>query len=234
MPIALVTYSDEEKLKVGFFEKLPLSEKTGSYWDNTNDHELKKIKKKIKDFYIKSQAYTCPYCRQKIHVEHNAAWDAEHIIPKDKHPQFMFEPLNLCVSCKDCNQEKSNKNVLKNKARTTLPQNSEDYLVIHPHLDDYAKHIRILNSSLFFIPLDTKGRATIEICGLLRFLYKFTDYGNIPTETKSMISRLSAELLNTSNPIEENFILTCINDISSEGKKLAQKAYVDTLCQATS
>ncbi len=130
-------------------------------WRILGDSENKnliEIKKNIKDFYIISQGYVCPYCRQKIEVDHNAVWDAEHIIPKDKFPRFLFSPLNLCVSCKDCNLEKSNKNILKNDKRKTLPTKSDDYIFIHPHLDFYENHIKIMKSSLFFIPLDSKGK----------------------------------------------------------------------------
>ncbi|WP_323993875.1 HNH endonuclease [Aeromonas hydrophila] len=229
MSIRLVTYSTEDKLKVESFNKLDKADKVGSYWDRTDDNDLQKVKKNIKDFYIKTQGHTCPYCRQTMHVNHNGMWDAEHIIPKDKHPNFMFEPLNLCVSCKDCNQEKHNKNVLKNPKRVTFPKYSKDYIFIHPHLDIYQSHIKILTSSLFFIPLDDKGKATIEICGLLRFLYKFTDYGNVPLEIKTRIGQLHQELSNAKTSIEENFILSCIGDVVEHGKKLAQEAHINKL-----
>jgi len=229
MSSLLITYNVDDKLKVDSYDGMDQDEKTGRYWDNSDDNELKKIKKNIKTHYIKIQDYTCPYCKQRVEVEHNAIWDAEHIIPKDKYPNFMFSPLNLCVSCKDCNQAKRNKNVLKNRDRKTLPTTAEDYIFIHPHLDDYSKHMKILKSSLFFIPLDSKGKETIEICGLLRFLYKFTDYGDIPLEYKSKISMLSNELLKAESGIEQNFILGCLGEVVEQGKQVAQKEYIEKL-----
>lgn len=226
----LIEYDEEDKLIVDAYDNLSEDEKCGGYWDDRNNGgELKKIKKNIKSYYIDTQNYTCPYCRQKIVVEHNAIWDAEHIIPKDKYPEFLFSPLNLCVSCKDCNLAKFKKNVLKNPTRKTLPIESGDYIFIHPHLDVYEEHIKILKSSLFFIPLDSKGKETIEICGLLRFLYKFTDYGDIPLEVKDKVAMLSDELQNAKSGIEQNFVLACLGDVVEQGKKIAQKEYIEGL-----
>ena len=79
--------------------------------------------------------------------------------------------------------------------------------------------MKIMKSSLFFIPLDSKGKETIEICGLLRFLYKFTDYGDIPLEVKEKVSMLSDELQNAKSGIEQHFILTCLGEVVEQGKK---------------
>ncbi len=68
----LVEYKGDDKLKVESYNKMDKTEKVGSYWDISNDKELEKVKKHIKNHYIKTQDYTCPYCRQKIEVEHNA------------------------------------------------------------------------------------------------------------------------------------------------------------------
>lgn len=188
-----------------------------------NDDSLKKVKKHIKEHYLNAQDYTCSYCKQRIEVGHNAIWDIEHIIPKDKYPNFIFEPMNLCVVCKDCNLEKRNKDVLTNTSRKTFPIKSEDYLIIHPHFDDYRNHMKILNSSLFFIPLDRKGKETIETCGLLRFLYKFSDYGNVPLEIKAKIGSMQQELMESNSPMMDNFILSCIGDLVEKGKELSKK-----------
>lgn len=223
----LVEYKGKIKLKVDSYNEMPQESKSGSFWDSSDDKELKEVKKFIKDHYIKVQDYTCPYCRQRIEVEHNATWDAEHIIPKDKYPNFLFSPSNLCVSCKDCNQEKWNKNVLRNQKRTTLPVNSIDYTFIHPNIDEYEKHMKVLSSSLFFIPLDSKGKETIEICGLLRFLYKFTEYGDVSIEISKQINRFSSDLMNTECAAEQHIILACIGDLVEHGKKLAKKEYLE-------
>ena len=53
----------------------------------------------------------------------------------------MFEPKNLCVSCIDCNLEKKDKKVTISKAKKKLPNNSSDYLIVHPHFDTYNDKI---------------------------------------------------------------------------------------------
>ncbi len=220
-----VIYNDENmKKKVSEYNDLGEDQQVGTYWNNQDDDELKVVKKYIKDHYIVTQDYTCPYCLQRIVVDHNVIWDAEHIIPKDSHPKFLLEPENLCVSCKDCNQEKSNKNVLVNQSRKTFPNQSGDYIFVHPHFDDYSQHIKVLNSSLFFIPKDAKGVKTIEICGLLRFAYDYTNYGNINLEIKKKIGAFQMELMGTDDPLVENFLLSTIEDIAKEGRKLATES----------
>ena len=228
----LVIYSGSIKVKVDSYNTLDEKDKTGGFWDNESDTELREVKKHIKDHYLKVQDHTCPYCQQKIEVTHGAAWDTEHILPKDKYPQHLLTPLNLCVSCKDCNLSKRNKNILKNPNRKTLPRNSDDYTIIHPHLDLYENHMKRLNSSLFFIPKDDKGKETIEVCGLLRFLYKFTDYGNISLEVKKRIGLLQNDLMNASSPLEENIILDCIADVVEHGKKISKQSYLESLSTA--
>ncbi|MFT4924408.1 MAG: 5-methylcytosine-specific restriction endonuclease McrA [Phenylobacterium sp.] len=180
---------------------------------------------KVEEFlnYIRYQDYTCCYCNQKIETKHNGAWDTEHIIPKDKYPRFLFEPKNLSVSCKDCNQEKSNQQVLKNKTRKTFPKKSEDYLIVHPHFDLYEKHIKILKSSQFYIPKSSKGRKTVETCGLLRFLYKFSEYGNVSLGLKKKMCLLQKDLIETIDPLVENVILSAIEDLAKEGRIISQK-----------
>lgn len=224
MSLKVVEYNDRQLDFVNQYMNLPKEERVGNYWNNkSNEDSLAKIKKHIKGHYIEVQDYTCVYCKQRVEIKHNAVWDAEHIIPKDKYPDFMFEPENLCISCKDCNQEKLNKNVLTNEDRKTFPKESKDYKIIHPHFDTYHKHIKILKSSLFFVPMDKKGRATIETCGLLRFLYKFTDYGNISLELKKKLGSLQMELLSTNDPIIENVILGAMGDLVEHGKEISKQ-----------
>ncbi|MUJ39724.1 HNH endonuclease [Aliivibrio fischeri] len=223
MFLKAVCYDGDIEAKVNEFNNLKHEDKKGEYWDSSDDKRLVLVKKYIKDHYIKVQDYTCPYCKQRVEVDHNAIWDLDHIIAKDKSPQFLFEPENLCVSCKDCNVAKRNKNVLLNKKRKTFTKKSDDYIFIHPHFDDYYKHMKVLKNSLFFIPKDEKGRNTIEICGLLRFLYKFSEYGDVPLEIKIKIGSFHQQLMESSSALEDNHILSCIGDLVEHGKQLSKK-----------
>ncbi|ETY06044.1 hypothetical protein D039_2466A, partial [Vibrio parahaemolyticus EKP-028] len=67
-------------------------------WD---DCRVTTMKSNIKKHYIAEQDKTCAYCQVNMHTTHGMVWDTEHIIDKDSSPQWMFKPLNLCVSCKD-------------------------------------------------------------------------------------------------------------------------------------
>ncbi|WP_412023913.1 HNH endonuclease [Burkholderia cepacia] len=221
---APVTYEGKIKDKVDAFNSLPMDEKEGGYWDQTNDGDLVDVKKHVKDYYIKVQDYVCPYCRQQIVVDHNAIWDAEHIISKDFRPDFMFEPENLCVSCKDCNGEKSNKIVVKRPKNKRFPRDSGAYLICHPHFDDYDQHLRLMKNPIFFIPRSDKGRETIEICGLLRFLYLVSEYGDVPIDIANQIGELQKALADATGAGEQALILTFIRDRCDEGIQMAQRA----------
>ncbi|MFQ2857302.1 HNH endonuclease [Aeromonas caviae] len=228
MGIKAILYSKESLAKIAHFKSLPEQQINGSYWDKQDDDELKKLKKEIKDHYLKAQDYTCPYCKQKNSVRHNAAWDTEHIIPKASHPKLMFESINLCVSCKDCNTEKNDKNVLKNKNRKTLPNKKIDYIIIHPHLDSYDEHIKIIDG-YYFIPTTDKGRKTIETCGLLRFIYEYVSYTSVSTDAKSKIAKLTNMLMDASNAVEEAHILQLIANFTTELAQSSRKKFLDDL-----
>lgn len=73
-----------------------------------------------------------------------------------------MEPSNLCVSCKDCNSEKGNKNVLINKGRKTLPTKSTDYCISHPNFDVYKDNIRIIKLCGYYLPLTDKGEQQLK------------------------------------------------------------------------
>ncbi|CAK2405648.1 HNH endonuclease [Vibrio crassostreae] len=159
-----VTYTKGELDLVDNFIKR--DKKNGTDW---GDDKFKDIKLSIKNHYKVEQNYVCPYCAITYPVGHGMVWDIEHIVPKDKKVQFMFEPENLCVACKDCNGAKSSKEVLVNPDRRRFPNSSQDYKIIHPHFDFYHEHINAISPGDFYRPLSEKGEFTIVTCRLLRF-----------------------------------------------------------------
>ena len=225
MSLVAVKYKEEIKDKVDAFNALDEDDKYGEYWDGT-DEELKKVKKYIKDHYLKVQDYTCVYCQQKIVVKHGMAWDIEHIIPKGPYPKFLFEEENLCISCKDCNGIKTNKNVLVNSKRTTFPKKNTDYIIIHPHYDEYSKSIKVIFNNQIYLPRDEKGKNTIEICGLLRFAFQYTNYGNIPIEKEKKILELTNQLMSESDGYIKFAILGLIRELAKEGQALLKKSII--------
>ena len=224
MSMNAVKYEGEIKGTVDAYNALEKEVQSGDYWNKT-DADIQKVKKHIKDHYKVVQDYTCVYCQQKIVVEHGMAWDIEHIIPKNPYPQFLFTEENLAVACKDCNRIKSDNNVLKNIKRKRFPKKSEDYIIVHPHFDVYDEHIKIITNQIY-LPIDKKGTNTIEICGLLRFAYQFSNYGTTTIDLKRKMVELTQALQSTDNPIEENYILGCISDLSIHGQKISRESYL--------
>lgn len=166
-----IKYSDHD---IKFIQEKLKSE---SFCSNSwSDDDLSSLKEKIKKHYHSIQNTICPYCKQKLNSTHGRHWDIEHIIPRSLAKNFMFEPQNLCMSCVDCNSEKSNKKVTTSTAQVKYPTNPDQYLIIHPHFDDYEKNLLVVEAGLFYYPLKEKGRKTIEVCGLNRF-YEFAGFG---------------------------------------------------------
>lgn len=152
---------------VNAFTALPADQKLAAYWSSDAVVPVRKV---IKDHYISEQRQLCCYCQRHIPTNNNAMWDGEHVISREAKPAFMFEPRNLAVSCKDCNIAKGVKNVLRNKGRVRFPTNSTDYLIVHPHFDDYDDHIHWLGVIVYAAPSDSrKGSDTIEMCDLTRY-----------------------------------------------------------------
>ena len=92
----------------------------------------------------------------------------------------MFHPQNLCVTCIDCNTEKSSKEVLfKSSKKIRFPKKSNAYIVIHPHFDIYDDHLKVIVAGQVYEWKTPKGRATLSIYGLDRFL-KVADRPQLP------------------------------------------------------
>lgn len=139
------------------------------------DKDIKSIKSSIKKYYINEQNNICSYCKQKIKSNHGSVWDIEHIIPRSFEKNFMFSPQNLCVTCKECNEIKSNKKITTSKAKINLPTASKLYMIIHPHFDVYEDYLMVIKEGFFYVALEKKGEKTISTCGLNRF-YKFAGF----------------------------------------------------------
>ncbi|MCD8387777.1 MAG: HNH endonuclease [Bacteroidales bacterium] len=130
-------------------------------WENGG---LSGFKRRFKKSLKRLQNSHCAYCRTKV-------WDAnnffaiEHIVHKSDHPEWMFLPENLCLSCSRCNSHKGTKNVLVKVGATTYPNASTDFLIVNPYYDKYSDHIELVDGILYK-GLTPKGRKTIQICKL--------------------------------------------------------------------
>jgi uncharacterized protein (TIGR02646 family) len=152
------------ELRIKIYKELkskPLS--SSSDWD-----KHPKLKDALRDSYSTEQKGLCAYCRSEI--EYNGKHeDLEHIIHKDFNFNCMFDVRNLVLSCKICNTSKGVKHSLKAKFRDPnfFYYNTDNYKIIHPHLDPYEQHI-IIQDFFFTTGITPKGRSTIVICDLWR------------------------------------------------------------------
>lgn len=144
-----------------------------NHWNGNGPVRLA-LRRAIKKHYLVEQAYHCVYCYRHRQDYHGAAWDIDHIVPKSIYPQFTYEPLNLAISCKDCNVKKGNKSVLCEGvlAQEAYPSASHNFLIIHPHFDNFYDHISVEyteKNEVLHKPKTKKGVETFRICGLNRF-----------------------------------------------------------------
>ncbi|WP_218910971.1 HNH endonuclease [Pseudoalteromonas sp. MIP2626] len=137
-------------------------------WPN---EELRDLRGKIKRHYIAEQSNTCAYCKIENLSTNGNVWHTDHIICRHEEPKYTYTPLNLCASCIDCNTAKGSRPVTKKgySAYKSFPNKSANYLIVHPHFDKYEDHIETLVPGLTYRYMTSKGRNTIEICGLLRY-----------------------------------------------------------------
>lgn len=131
---------------------------------NSKKTGIKEFKDHISDHMYFEQNCRCAYCRIEL-SNANTFLQREHIIPKAPHPQWMFEPHNLCITCEKCNNYKGDKEVLRNQYAVAYPTDSKDFLIVNPFLDKYSDHIE-LRDGIVYVGKTKKGCFTIDTCKL--------------------------------------------------------------------
>jgi len=123
-------------------EEIPTSLKT--------KYKLKEIKSQI----VKETKGKCAYCESFI--SHISPGDIEHILPKSRRPDLIFEWNNLTLACEECNRTRKNDYY-----------NPSDPLV-NPYEDNPSDHIFAAGPIIFSVPANRKGDITISILDLNR------------------------------------------------------------------
>lgn len=149
-------------------------------WNHTHG-PIVALRHSVRTHYLVEQSFMCAYCRMEKKERHGSTWDVEHIIPKSTHPRYLFEPENLALACKECNQSKWDKGVLTKQltGNSLYPRASSAFTIIHPHYDTYSDHmeIAVLSKKVFHRPKNKgKGKETFIICDLVRFSYEFAEW----------------------------------------------------------
>jgi hypothetical protein len=109
------------------------------------------LKRKIKLHALTKSDERCCYCSREFHGEFGYVIDIEHILPKSKAQflRYMFTPRNLGVSCKRCNMRLKGKKIdflsVNISQLRNQPFKSKYYKFIHPNLDKFDNHLKLLN-----------------------------------------------------------------------------------------
>lgn len=126
----------------------------------------------IRKFYARAQQWVCAYCAQQISMVSPANAHIEHIIAKSVNEKFVFEPVNLCVICADCNTIKRAQEVeniidsVTKRKYVRYPTASSSFKIVHPHFDNWEDHL-VIRAGIYH-HLTNKGRFTIYCCELNR------------------------------------------------------------------
>lgn len=148
---------------------------------NTDADEMTRLRKTYRDYFLEKQEFRCCYCQQKKYEKHGLTWDIEHIAPKSRYPEFLFEQKNLTIACKECNTAKGEKDTLSIKPRRTYPSTGDKFKIIHAHYDNYSDHIEIItigNQTTYRVKNGKKGKETYLMCNLIRFDYAYAEWEN--------------------------------------------------------
>lgn len=148
---------DEEEKKV-------ISENYNSDKDWSKS-KLTPIKNNLKQYLRYVQKNQCCYCKQDLGFDYRQV-DIEHIVDKNDHWSFGFEPKNLALSCPACNSCKTNQESLEDANVIQYPDNGDGFVIVHPYYDNYSDHIKAHYP--VFISKSKKGDKTIEYCKLNR------------------------------------------------------------------
>lgn len=155
--------SEEEKQAIYQLEKS--NGQNNKNWNSKNKYIISFKENLRQDMYMK-QNELCAYCR--IHVPPSCVpMHCEHIVYKNKYPQWMFLPENLCVSCPCCNRFKGTTEVLVDPQTKKYPHNSRGFKIIHPIYDNYSEHIELIGDIIYRGKTE-KGVFTIMTCHLYR------------------------------------------------------------------
>lgn len=154
--------TEEEKQAISELKSKGLTAKD---WDS-GKKGIKSYKDNLRDYMYYEQNCRCAYCRIELPIG-CCFLQREHIVYKNLHPQWMFEPRNLCIACDRCNNFKLETEVLNNPAVRAYPQKSKDFLIVNPFLDKYSEHIELKNG-IIYEGKTKKGKFTVETCHLYR------------------------------------------------------------------
>lgn len=99
----------------------------------------------IKQCILEETHEKCAYCESKVTPVY--AGDVEHILPKSKRPELIFEWDNLTLACQQCNQRKRD-------------YYEPDTPLVNPYKDEPTSHFFFAGPMLFHKPGSARGYMT--------------------------------------------------------------------------
>lgn len=148
----------------------------GKVWEN---ELISDVKRKIKNYYLAKPLPKCCYCSRLLVDEFNMVIDIEHVLPQSSYSNLRFVEQNLNIACKRCNMEIKKARIDFIEDVMEMGTNyfqSRHYKLIHPNLDIYDEHLKIVsgrNGDIVFnkyhILTITKGQYTYDYFELKEF-----------------------------------------------------------------
>ena len=127
-------------------------------WEKA-DNDTKDLKNRMSEYTLLQQGNKCAYCEDLI----TGGAQLDHIVPKQLHPEFCYEPKNLLTSCAVCNMYIKNAgDTIKEPIQRRYEKN--EFTIVHPYLDDPEEHIKFTNEDKVIIDeggCSELGKATI-------------------------------------------------------------------------
>ena len=179
--------------------------------------ELESLRSAIRNHYRNEQRGICAYCRNPVSLYSALNCHVEHICPKSKRLDFIFEPKNLCVICDDCNSIKRAQEteanepdtILNSNGRKIYPRSSNAFLIVHPHFDNWDEHI--VQFGKIYLDITPKGNFTIGACILNRFLHKFGWEAVFSDE--NTLTQIMQSYINSTDSTEKSIYLRKLREL---------------------
>jgi len=128
-------------------------------WEKA-DATTKRLKSRIREHTMIEQGNNCVYCEDFL----TGGAQLDHIVPKQLHSEFCYEPKNLVTSCAVCNMYvKNGDDTIQAPVERRYEQNR--FTIIHPYFNDPDVHIKYTNEDKVIIDLNRctpLGLATID------------------------------------------------------------------------
>lgn len=107
------------------------------------DRSVYEIKHHISEHTLEEQGCQCAYCEVLLE---KGTTSIEHFVPKSRHREFTFEPLNLFSVCGRCNSTaiKGSKETINGVLNPNYESNT--FKIVHPRIDNPDTHIRFQNA----------------------------------------------------------------------------------------